>query len=152
MKSILYKDSNSLLMREIVDNKVVVIRKRDDYTNSKVRVALSSLEDSELQELVRVLNTINNQNIKSINNKLMTYSNDVSVDIGIENLCSAEKLYMVTYLAELGKFELILFFNMFGLERTQRKSYFKHFKSDNITIVADNNIDNNICKELIDNE
>jgi hypothetical protein len=120
------------------DNCMVILCKNDMIT-SKVRLALTKLTDSELADLIYKLNMISNQGIVSINSRMSTYSTVNAVDLDILQFCSAEKIYLLAYLASKGYFNLVLMDNVMSFEVKQYKKFLRNFKDSNIAIVVDYN-------------
>jgi hypothetical protein len=152
MEIILRDDSERILLQGAIDNSLVVISNRNTYLSSKVRIALAKLSEDELSNLVTVLNKINNQGICRIDNKVMVYDTVNARSIDIEFLCSAEKLYLVSFLAQVGYIRLVVFANMLGLEHEQCKEYFKYFKNADIIVITSDIINDYAIREAMQND
>jgi hypothetical protein len=52
-------------------------------------------------------------------------------------MCTAEKLFLLAFLAKKGYFKLVLDESLLGFEKTLYKRFLKIFKNDDIYIICD---------------
>jgi hypothetical protein len=142
----------AIVVREdiAIDNykNITVINCRDDLMSGAVRLALCSLTCEETNDLLDLLNSIANQGIKYINVDRLTYGINETKDIPIENMCSAEKLYILAYLSKLGKLNILIESNMLELEKDTLRDFFGIVNDlDNFIVLVENKIQLHIYQE-----
>jgi hypothetical protein len=142
----------AIMVREdiAIDNykNITVINCRDDLMSGAVRLALCSLTCEETNDMLDLLNSIANQGIKYINVDRLTYGINETKHIPIENMCSAEKLYILAYLAKLGKLNILIESNMLELEKDTLRDFFGIVNDlDNFIVLVENKIQLHIYQE-----
>lgn len=115
----------------------VVLKSKANLLNAKVRVAITKLSDRDINSLVDILNKINSQGILSLNGKLLTYDTDKNQGIDIDEMCTAECIFTLGFLASKGYIQVMLFDEVMCLEKATYSLFLKLFKdTKNIFIIT----------------
>ena len=114
-----------------------------EFTNQEVIELMCNVNENEIKDLIPIINSINNQGIEEFKLPL-TYTRKGKL-LSINCLSTAERVYLMSYLAILQKRRVFLMKDLKGFERKTLKEYidiFKDLDTDNyIYLVGNGDLD-----------
>lgn len=106
-----------------------------EMISDKTRDITDSLVGYNEQKILDVLNSINNQNIQSIDMYAGRYKHRDTV-LSFNKLSTAEKVFLVTLAADIGKKEIYIYKDIKSLTKTTLRLFIKLFhNSEYVNIV-----------------
>lgn len=111
--------------------------KRIDFADNTITKLLDYTEEIDNDKLLKIINSINNQNIQSIDLKTFSYVNR-NEKIGFSKLSKAERVFLVAYMADLKKKEIYLHTDITQLTKKTLKLFIKTFANSSYVNIVYN--------------
>lgn len=105
----------------------IVLLDRIDFNDKRVFRLIQSFK-GETDSLVRLLNGINNQGISNIQTEKMMYTRN-NRDIEMFDMCSAEKLFMLCFIANVSAAEVWILDSVINLDSETKQLFYSNFKN-----------------------
>lgn len=118
------------------------------FADDKVIQIINKVGNTDKNELLDLLNSINNQGLQDIDIEKMRYKTQ-NKWLGFSCLSSAERIFLIAYLADKSAVKIYLHDDMTSLTKTSLRKFIKAFhNSEYVNIVYSSNISDAYYSEM----